>query len=215
MPHPVLHPATQMTQLSGDRLQLRGVDIHVTLRDRNGALREVLASCDGTRSREAIVAIAAREFAKDEIHGLLDVLVAQNFVVEEDISFGLEPLVHYTDVIRRRLSPLDEDIPTAVGGPKTVGLFGTGIVAESVAKRVATIGWNVVRQPDDMADLGLLLAVSDNYDHRFFRGINCRAVERGRPLLIGGMDQNRIHLGPFVLPGATACFECFYHRSRA
>jgi bacteriocin biosynthesis cyclodehydratase domain-containing protein len=58
----------------------------------------------------------------------------------------------------------------------------------------------------------LAIAVSDWNDLEFFRRENERAVAVGQPITFIGRTGSEIITGPFVLPGATACFECYHRR---
>ena len=61
----------------------------------------------------------------------------------------------------------------------------------------------------------LLLACSDFEDFTFFRNINKQAMALAIPTLYLNLDWSTAQCGPLVIPNASACYECYFHRLRA
>lgn len=60
-----------------------------------------------------------------------------------------------------------------------------------------------------------IIAVADRIAHDAFSAINKEACEAGTPVLFLWREVSRIVCGPLVLPGQSACFECYRTRVRA
>ena len=68
--------------------------------------------------------------------------------------------------------------------------------------------------PDYGNKRALLLVCSDVENFSLFRTVNAKAVERGITSLYLGIDWGTVQCGPLVIPKATACYECYFHRVR-
>lgn len=61
----------------------------------------------------------------------------------------------------------------------------------------------------------LIVATADREDWDTLLKMNARAVAERRTITFARWDQRRLLIGPFVVPGETACLECVAHRQRA
>jgi bacteriocin biosynthesis cyclodehydratase domain-containing protein len=102
-----------------------------------------------------------------------------------------------------------------------VVLAGQGQLANAMLKSLTETGIQVNRvgaegQISTYADKrAMMLVCSDDEDFSMFRKMNSVAVEAGMPSLFLGIDWSTVQCGPLVIPKATACYECFYHRVRS
>ncbi len=61
----------------------------------------------------------------------------------------------------------------------------------------------------EIADVDMAVLLADSPREHIFRWANRAALQTGTPLLFtGGVSQNYVRVGPFVLPGKTPCFQC-------
>jgi bacteriocin biosynthesis cyclodehydratase domain-containing protein len=67
----------------------------------------------------------------------------------------------------------------------------------------------VSRQPD------LVITTADWPPHQLLRWINTACVERSIPWIGAGQFPPRLRIGPFVIPGRSACYECLESATRA
>jgi bacteriocin biosynthesis cyclodehydratase domain-containing protein len=64
-------------------------------------------------------------------------------------------------------------------------------------------------------DVCLALLADDSYDVRLHRRMNTLAVSHGVPALYLRVMPALVEIGPFVLPGESPCFECYWQRLQA
>jgi len=94
---------------------------------------------------------------------------------------------------------------------RRVSLRGSGwlrdLAADALGPIIPSTDGELSGAPDTLA-----VAVSDWNDLEFFRRENERAVAAGQPITFIGRTGSEIITDQFVLPGATACFECYHRR---
>lgn len=94
---------------------------------------------------------------------------------------------------------------------KRVSLRGSGWLHEMVAEALAPIVPCAEGEERDSPDT-LVVATSDWNDLELFRRENARAVRAKQPITFIARTDSEIVTGPFVVPGETACFECYHRR---
>jgi bacteriocin biosynthesis cyclodehydratase domain-containing protein len=58
----------------------------------------------------------------------------------------------------------------------------------------------------------LTIVCTDAFDLQFCRDINTRVVRTGGCVTFFVLSSGQLHCGPFVIPGQSACYECYYQR---
>lgn len=109
----------------------------------------------------------------------------------------------------------------ASGETGAILLCTGGDVGEQTAGALSELGIDTV--PADVSDLDaairqdlrLVLLADDSYDVRLHRRVNTLAVSRGLPTLYLRIMPALVEIGPFVLPGESPCFECYWQRLQA
>jgi bacteriocin biosynthesis cyclodehydratase domain-containing protein len=101
-----------------------------------------------------------------------------------------------------------------------VRVVGPDLIAERVERHLRAAGFErPVRT--DLSDLakdgaaGLLVACTDAPTRSYLSRLNAAALAKGQPWLRVAAHGSLAWLGPLVLPGETACFECLQARERA
>ncbi len=96
---------------------------------------------------------------------------------------------------------------------------GVGWLADRVRAAAGQAGLDVADAAGDIAGAGggprLLVAVADMIAYDHFSRVNADAVASGTPVMFLWREVARLVMGPLVLPGETACFECYRTRVRA
>lgn len=88
---------------------------------------------------------------------------------------------------------------------------GQGWLAGVVADACRLAGLPIA----DGTDGDCIVAVADRIAHDQFSAVNRDACEAGTPVVFFWREVSRIICGPLVLPGQSACFECYRTRVRA
>lgn len=94
-------------------------------------------------------------------------------------------------------------------------LLGSGLLHATLGSVLleAGVAWNGDQQAS-MNSQELIVACFDAPDEVRMREINRDAVRADAPLLPVILDRHVVSIGPFIVPRATACYECLYHRVR-
>jgi bacteriocin biosynthesis cyclodehydratase domain-containing protein len=66
-----------------------------------------------------------------------------------------------------------------------------------------------------MAEATVLVLAADGMSLAGVDAVNAFAIEHGIPWLLVRIDRTRALIGPYVIPGETACFACYELRARA
>lgn len=198
-----LHADALAIPVDTDRVQLRVPDgQHLTF---DQAVDDLLRAFDllrGGTGREELEAVLGFDLAAE----LVDLLTTRGLVQD-----GVSDRSQFSRLLDQHL---------AVGGrlmdgdpPRSVAVVGAGRVANLIRDAL---------EAEDGADgkaydpAGILLVVaSDSDDIDALLIHNARAVTDGRPITFIRWDQRRLIVGPFVVPGETACLDCAAHRQRA
>jgi bacteriocin biosynthesis cyclodehydratase domain-containing protein len=118
---------------------------------------------------------------------------------------------------------LGADQPDAHASPEAgkILLCTDGDFGKQAADALSELGIDTVPAAVselDMAirqDVRLVLLADDSYDVRLHRRLNTLAVSRGVPALYLRIMPALVEMGPFVLPGESPCFECYWQRLQA
>ncbi len=139
---------------------------------------------------------------------LVDTLRSKNLIVARAVT-PLEPqdyLFHLAETMGGGHAKKN----TVAG--RVIGLCGDEAVAAEVGTLAEKAGFQITQEIDTKANM--VVACSATPNHTLFRSVNRRTLALQIPLLCAYIDWYGVALLA-MHPGASACFECFYHRMRA
>lgn len=214
-------PLAEITTLGDDRIAMSVVGRRFTVDDKVGILRAILArAAQGVRMSELAAALGD-SFPPEAVTVAVEALVKARVLVARDGRATGDATYEHLDY-RRELSALVQpaDMPAYERTNWAVMLAGEGACADALADALAQLDVPLERiaagaaLPDTGAKRALLLVCADYEDFATFRALNAQAVAHGVAALYLGIDWSTVQCGPLVLPRATACYECYYHRVR-
>jgi len=201
----------QATKLGADKIALRFLGRSKSISDPTGLVWRVLGHA---RSASSMEDLGQRCVADGISNGLT--------VVEQLGTAGiLPPLVpEASDRLSQHLSR-NHDLFGPMLGQKfsdiryrSVLLEGVGEIRDAAQTLLATLGYSIASLPaidwtSTKSAEFLGLCCHDWDDFSSIRKTNSEFVTKGIPFVSVWVDFPNIHVGPFVVPGATACFECY------
>ncbi len=213
---PMMNRLVRIVPLVQGRVQIRTPCDRLTIGRQAQLACELLSLCNGTRRTEDVMTLLSeRGYPEREIRVLFDlftqahILVAESGPAGEDIIFD-----HTRHLVHRslRLPRLHGNTPAV----RDVQVFGSGHLAAAVRVELLQLG---IRSRAELngaeKNPPLVIACSDYENGESFRDANRRAVEERSPILFACVAEMRLRIGPLVVPGETACYECFHQRLRA
>ncbi len=239
--YPLLNPS--FTPLAPDETTLHlvtsaisGPTYTLTAAREDGALTRLPELMDGTRTVAEIAAALGSEepeSVRSMIHGL-----EQKNIVLDATETDHPPVSGYTalhpSMLQDRIEEVtdadvlvvgaDEPIEWAVDdlheyGVARLRVTSTERSTEADRRAVADGADEVVYDERTLAeivdDIDLVIAVERLPGEQLLRRVNEHAVEAGTPLVTGTVDGVSGTVGPTVVPGRTACFECYRTRLAA
>jgi bacteriocin biosynthesis cyclodehydratase domain-containing protein len=208
----VLNNAVEVVELDETNIQIYGVKEAFTIADKNQNIRLVLSWFDGTRSEEDVRVLLRGKLADSD--RLIDFLKAREILIEaggSDDSF-----VDYLRSVARPVAYLRDDRRDSGNlTESSIRLRGSGALAVACQEILPVLGLQLDNVAGDDSAASLILGLSDTMDHSLLRRFNQDAVKSGRPILFASLDRFLVRVGPLVVPGESACFECFHHRLRS
>ncbi len=190
----------------GTRLQLRFPDgRHVTF-DR-----------DADRVAQCLESLEARDYRPDEVaHALID-LLGQRRAFSSLTDAGADwALDLYDYVFRQARVGADttmSDVDAARAVPVTV--LGNGWMRDQTFAAVDALGMRFTCETCELDAGALLVVASDQFDPQLCLEANAFAVGAGAKAIFVHRELGHIVFGPFVIPGQSACYDCYYERVRA
>jgi bacteriocin biosynthesis cyclodehydratase domain-containing protein len=202
-------PTIEVIELDEVRLQILGVGEAFTLTDERRYIRDLVAWCDGTRSEDEVRSLLMARLSDG--NKLIDFLKARHILVEAQDCRPSDPLVDYIASAALPFASLrDERRRQTSLNMSSICLVGNGALANECHEAMSALGLNFVDK-----DADLTLALSDVMDHASMRELNRGAIANRDTILFASLDRFNIRVGPLVVPGETACFECYHHRLRS
>lgn len=212
-----LSPVLEVVEMEGDRLAFSVYGKRYTLQDDAGLIRTLMAA--------AKTGVALSEFkeAHHETHSSLAVdaavcaLVDAKFLVDESAGRSNAG----TDLFQRMPGILQigtlngQDAGPAIG--RQIVVIGVGALARAVKRALGEVGFTRVAHADSLHEPAtnveaVVVCCADVELHAYFRSANAEALSRGLPVLYVSLDWHVARCGPLVVPGGSACYECYFHR---
>lgn len=218
-------PLAEITTLGDDKIAMSVVGRRFTVEDKVGMLKGILDQAGQGVQLAALTAALADSFPPEAVEAAVTALVNARVLVRDDARAGGDA-THQHLQHRRELDALIPRDQLAVYDRANwlLVLAGEGACADALADALAQLNVPMQRIARDGAlppadaigdKRALLLVCSDFEDFASFRAMNAKAVERGLASLYLGIDWSTVQCGPLVMPKATACYECYFHRVRS
>ena len=212
-----LHPAVSIIGVDEQKLQIRAVNSHTTIEGQNQKTALLVSElARGVEPDELRARLAAHPQA-EELLELLAFFTQQGYVVEaHDLCAGVhDPLLVDVDFVGGREKAVHPPsiAATSVIAAPSASVHGSGRVADETREALADLGIAIV--PAGQGAPALHVACTDAGGHEDLRRINREALASRTPVLFAALQGHKALVGPFVVPGETACFECYHHRLSA
>lgn len=218
-------PLAEITTLGEDKIAMSVVGRRFTVEDKVGMLKSILDQAGQGVQLAALTAAMADSFPPEAVEAAVTALVNARVLVRDDARAGGDA-THQHLQHRRELDALipRDQLAAYDRANWLLVLAGDGACADALAEALAQmnvplrrIGRDGELPPADAIgdQRALLLVCSDFEDFASFRAMNAKAVERGMASLYLGIDWSTVQCGPLVMPKATACYECYFHRVRS
>lgn len=167
------------------------------------AMRSVLASIDGVRDHRAVLAAASNGVRADACEEALTLLLECGAVVDAG-GRPPAPLNEGTSAALWLLAGPRRDLSDVVKARErcAVWVHGEGVVADTVRALTGSAGLRLCDDPD-RADVGVLTG-----DREPSRDLADAVLRAGVPHLWAYLRDLAGVIGPFVVPGRTACLRC-------
>ncbi|KAA1243749.1 TOMM precursor leader peptide-binding protein [Aquimarina sp. RZ0] len=193
----ILHPDTDWVKIDENRIQLRQPDgTHITFDKHATDISNALTALRSTEMNDVSV-------DEDIMKQLKELLDSKGLLVQEDYS-SVSQFQRLMDLHGTSAGKIDlESIPTSIT------FLGDGKLA-SLTKE--SLKKSNIKITDNQDSSSLIIAISDQEDHKFLRKANATAVKKNQPILFFRWAQRKFVIGPFVIPKQTACLECAYKR---
>lgn len=213
--YPALDPTVEVVPLADERVQIRTPSECFTVGRQSRLAFELTQLCDGSRHREEVVSeLLRRGHTEPQARELMRILIQKAVLIHKDELATDDLLLAHARHFAQRRSGSGGLVSVAVAD-HVVQVVGSGELARAVRTGLTQLGIVHVDTPvEDRKSLALGIACSDREDHAAFREYNDLAVRERQPTLFACITETRVRVGPFVIPGDTACFECFHHRLR-
>ncbi len=188
-----------------------------TIVDETGLIRSLLTRARVRVARHELVEEHLRAFPADVIDAAIGSLIAAQFLLEQHVNAPAgdiaQSVMHLTSNtwLNAEAALARNRAPIRVVGSGHVATHLSGALSSMALPHVVHAGMKSCQS----TDTSLIIACSDRCNHGQFREINALALAAGQPVLYVALDWHVAVCGPLVIPGATACYECYYHRVRS
>lgn len=216
-----LSPLAEVTTQGEDKIAISVVGRRFTVEDRVGILKSILADAAHGVTLRQLLDDRAESFPPEAVEAAVNALVEAKVLLKQDGRSGDSTFHHLQH--RREQDGMSGPAQRPLYDKSNwlLALAGSGTCADALAASLAELGVPLQRLgaedalPEPGGRRALLLTASDFDDIALFRAMNAKAVAAGWPALFVGIDWSSVHCGPLVLPKATGCYECYFHRVRA
>jgi len=203
-----LDPAIEYACVPPDRLVFSGPSGSFTIVDKAGLINRFLDCLKHGLPTEQAFAEIEDPSDRIEVSGrVVEVLRARGVVREKSAeNAGSE----YGDILCAWL----RFVGTNGQREPLVGVIGEGKLSRALERELASLGLmhRGIQHVDQACDL--IVHCQDYEDMPALRAVNKQAVEANIPYLPVRLQRHVVSLGPMIIPGATACIECVYHRGQ-
>ena len=203
-----IHSAVDYNCVDANKIIFSSPAGKFAIADHLGLISRVLACCARGQDVDAafsdISEDSTRQLVKEQI---LDLLLRRRILTAtgKNARQASDPFLGWLGYV---------GMGTASG--TTLLIEGNGFIADTVKSTAVNLGIEFdTAMPEAWTEQHLIIYCQDQYDLAQLRSINRHAVASRSVLLPVSTDRYIINLGPIILPKATACIECLYHREKS
>ncbi|HYI39563.1 MAG TPA: TOMM precursor leader peptide-binding protein [Allosphingosinicella sp.] len=204
-----LNESVEISSAGEGRIYVRTPVEEFVILDRVGIIGKIIdAIRNGSPLETAIVGFEDPAVRDEVLAGAVALLKTRRIIAAETAN-----TLDSTDPILNWLSHVSL---TPNGAAPAIRLWGSGLLHTALASLLEEAG--VACTSDEAAPVDgdhLIVNCLDIPDDARLREVNRRAVEADAAFLPVVLDRHVVSIGPLILPRATACYECVYHRVRA
>lgn len=210
-----VHPAVQVVHMAEGRVQIRTPVESLTIGREGPLALELLRLCAPSCPRnELLAALEAAGHARHVAATLIELLERRGVLSEEHWPAGEDMLLLRAGFQAR--ATLGQDWRGyAMLRERALLLLGQGRLPEALREELRHLGVPLRDAAEPGVAVALRIACGDCDDPHAFRALNHAALAAAEPILFACLLGQGVRLGPLVVPGQTACYDCFFHRLRA
>lgn len=208
----VLDPAIELIDLGEGRLQFFRDKGSFTVTDKDGDIRRLIGWCDGARDEAELCALMAqrRPGGAELVRYLIETRCLTPARRPPRSALLSQIMAGHLELAQAGFAQRTE----LAGRPLRIALNGKGAFAREARSILEALG-HEIHLNGQFGQADLAVVVGDEIDHAGFRQFNRDAVAVKAAAIFGVIDRQLLRIGPVVIPGETACFECHHHRLRS
>lgn len=163
-----------------------------------------------------------------ELSKLFEILLQRGTVRKtgEDAAQNKDWLIFLFDFLKTNLYEYKARMNRAmmqknvlVEAPRVVRILQSDRIAKKISSLLTGMGYEVThgweKKDSNLATPELLLMTAEYFDSSLLNKANLHASQIKSPILFTMLDEHRVRIGPFYVPGASGCFRCFEKRTIA
>ncbi len=201
--------SVEVSSAGEGRIYVRTPVEEFVIMDRVGVIGKVIEAIrEGSPLETAIDGLVDPEVRAEVLAGIVTLLKGRKIIRADsaDLSGAVDPIHLW----------LGHVALTAVGAAPVCRLWGSGLLRSALGAVLQDVGIACTSDEDSPVTAEeLIILCLDVPDDSRLRQVNRLAVEADAAYLPVVLDRHVVSIGPLVLPRATACYECLYHRVRA
>ncbi|WP_281990193.1 TOMM precursor leader peptide-binding protein [Aquimarina aggregata] len=203
----ILHPDVHWVKVDEKRIQLRQPDgEHITFDEHANDILNALKVLRTPSINDIKVDESISEQIKEILH-------TRGLLIHKDnaSNFQIQRLIDQHGVSGGKV---------ATGkNPISVTIMGEGKLASVSKTSLLQAEIKIIDDQDKFSisedKLPLMIVICDQEDHDFLQKMNAKAIQNKQPILFFRWFHRSFKLGPFVVPGETACLNCAHQRELA
>jgi len=218
-----LHPGISIVPLGTDKFQLRGPNVSLTVEDADGSVRSALEGPIGPEELEDRPGTEDAKVKRIAFH-----LNRRGMLVADEraqlLGKAADNALVTLDLVTCQHDGAGRTAEPMLLRNCRVQMVGSGRLAQAARSELMRLGVELRAEAAPMQPLvssapanerGLIAVVcGDCEDHKMMRDANRELLQAGLPALYACVTSRGIRIGPAVIPGQSACYECFYQRLR-